>query len=203
MSPLLTRPPLNTYESSSCQGVDESRAAARCGREGISDKRPVSASHSVFASLRGAGPGLCTQHVSRLTPARVWRDERGDVRSPRPRSSSVPSCRPPHDVDLVLAADPLSPGSEKGQSRRKSSARRSRCRERERENGSNQSVRLPDLRAPDRCLLALGDARGRRDLVRARSLRLSLDDGLSHPSLPQCIVAMNRSPSNAFSRKST
>ena len=39
---------------------------------------------------------LCTQHVSRITPASAMRA--GRLRSPsRPRSSSVPSCRPPHE----------------------------------------------------------------------------------------------------------
>ena len=104
---------------------------------------------------------------------------------------------------LLMTADlegPLSPGSGEGQSRKRSSTRRSRCRERERERGSNQSVGLPDLRAHDRCRLALAGARGRRDLVRARSLAALVGRRAPAPSLPQLTVAAKRSISNALPR---
>jgi len=96
-------------------------------------------SHSVFASLRGAGSW--TLHPTPIEAhARSRRAIRAGRRSPsRPRSSSVPSYRPPHDDRPRLG--PLSPGSGKGQSRERPSATRSGISEREREPVSNQAQR--------------------------------------------------------------
>ena len=168
-------------------------------------RRPRSGSSSVRSrlrtpsSLRDLGAASGSLHPTRIEAHARSRlgDASGEALPPRPRSSSVPSYRPPHGDDLEGS---LSPGSGEGQSGKRSSARRSRWGDRERERGSNQGMGLPDLRAHDRCLLALAGARGRRDLVRARSLRLSLDDGLPHPSLPQLTVAAKRSISNALPR---
>jgi hypothetical protein len=66
----------------------------------------------------------------------------GEASPPRPRSSSVPSYRPPHDDDLE---GPLSPGSGEGQSRKVESVRRGRGRER-----PIKRIGLPDRRAQDR-----------------------------------------------------
>lgn len=120
--------------------------------------------------------------------------------SPRPRSSSGPLCRPPHDVDLV---GPLSPGSGKGQSRVSRACRALGV------SGEEAGTDVQSSAAGCRtfgltigaflCSEHLGTSRS----LRVRSSWLPLDGGLARPALPQCTVWMNRSASNAFSRSST
>ena len=117
--------------------------------------------------------------------------------SPRPRSSSVPSYRPPHDVDL---GDSLSPGSGEGQSP---------CHP---VQVTLANVGEKRVRASNQARRAAGPSRSRSIPPRARSTRglaisfelglvwLPLDDGLTRHSLPQWIGVMNRSTSNALSR---
>jgi len=141
--------PPNTYEPPSCQEIIFSRPTAAPAAV------PVSSLSSV-----GLGFVLCLRFAVRRrvawtlhpTPieAHAWSpigDPGGEASPPRPRSSSVPSYRPPHDVDLE---GPLSPGSGKGQSRERPSALRPGMSEREREPVSNQSSGLPGHRAHDR-----------------------------------------------------
>jgi hypothetical protein len=119
----------NTYESSSVKRVEKSRAAVRCGREGVASVRARHRTPSWLRSaVQGVHPTRIEAHVHRRPGAahgKTWS-------SPRPRSSSGPSCRPPHDVDLVLVADPWSPGSGKGRSRKRPSARALTVSERKR-----------------------------------------------------------------------
>jgi hypothetical protein len=183
----------NTYEASPCQ-VGKQVPLTTAWSVIVPHCAFVSASHSIFASRRDAASSTLHQtpiedHTRSRTANRVGRSL-----SPRPRSPFVPSCRPPHGVDLE---GPLSPGSGEGQSEKQSR------RDVERGSESARPIKrseLPDLRAHDGCLLALSGARGRRSLVRARSMGLSLDDGLTLPSLPQLTVATKRSISNALPR---
>jgi len=72
----------------------------------------------VTAQFLGRCPGCVRPYLAIEDHARSRLANRvGRSLSPRPRSPFVPSCRPPHGVDLE---GPLSPGSGKGQSRKQS-----------------------------------------------------------------------------------
>ena len=172
--------PPNTYETPSRQELKRLPPTAASGRDSV---LLVSASDSIFASssvqVVDAAPN--TYRGSRsLAPGEMSGET---ARSPRPRSSSVPSCRPPHDVDLVRAADPLSPGSGKGQSREMPSASCARPGERGSEDGrpiKPAGCRTFGLRIDaSSCSRHPGTSRS----LRARSWWLPLDGGLTRRSL--------------------
>ena len=181
----------NTYEAPSCQRINDSCPS----RPGAATPDPSlrSASHSIFASSCGAGSEALHQTRIEVHTRPRCGDRMGRRWPSRPRSSSVPSCRPPHDGDLM---GPLSPGSGEGQSRR-----RTACGGRVSERPIKRSE-LPDLRAHVRCLIALG-AHGDRAvssssihgaLVRRRARSLTRRSYIA--------VAAKRCTSKAFSRAS-
>jgi len=127
-------------------------------------------------------------------------DPSGKATTPsRPRSSSVPSHRPPHDVDLE---GPLSAGSGEGQSRARPSAVRSWMSEREREPVSNQARRAagpPDSR-PEAS--SRSRAHGDDAVFSSSGPWGSRWTAGSRLPLPQFTVARKRVRSNAFPRRS-
>jgi hypothetical protein len=190
--------PYNTYEAPS--------------RQEIIFSRPTAAPAAVpVSSLSSVGPGfvLCLRFGRRCSvrdPApNTYRGSRsiavcdgsGEALPPRPRSSFVPSCRPPHDHrSLPCGGSVVSRLGGGAESNRDADVWRGWKR------ASNQGKELPDLRAHDRCLFALvapggvavssGSIHGALVRRRARSL----------PRPRQWVVAAKRCTSNAFSRTS-
>src|SRR3990172_7311718 len=108
-------------------------------------------------------------------------DTSGKATAPsRPRSSSVPSCRPPHDVDLVGVRCLQARGRGRVASDRAHGARRSREGAGARVQSSAAGCRATALTTGS--LLALAGARKRCGLLELRPLRLPLDDGLTAPA---------------------
>jgi hypothetical protein len=190
-SRVLARPPPNTYEAPSRQQLKRSPPAAAQGRGVRFCSRPRTPSSLRSSAQRPLDPAPNTYRGSRPPTPQC---ERGGPSPPRPRSSSVPSCRPPHDVrSRRSVVSRLRGGAE------------SRSRElcvRSRERAYNQALRAAGSRAHDRCLLAVDAAWGRCGLVRARSMDGSRWATGSLARTPQLIVAAKRFASNAVPRAS-
>ena len=166
--------PPNTYEASPCQ-VGEQVPLTTAWSVIVPHCAFVSASHSIFASLHGAAswtlhPTPIEDHARSRLADRVGRSS-----PPRPRIPFVPSCRPPHGVDLE---GPLSPGSGEGQSRKPS--------RRDVERGNESACRIKRVSCRIFGLMTGAFSRSVAHGDDAVSFELdpdwlSLDDGLTHP----------------------